>query len=186
MKTCPTCLIEKPFSEFYKCKPKKDGYSRCCKLCDNARNAQRQKSPQAKSTRRKWVEANREALAAYQKSYQPEYFQEHREEYKARNNKWREANSERSKELQRNHFQKPKRKLKHKINQAFRRVRQQKATFKGYEAQIRDIYEKCPPGYHVDHIVPLRGKDVCGLHVPWNLQYLPALENIRKNNKVIL
>lgn len=58
------------------------------------------------------------------------------------------------------------------------------ATPKWVEIEaIATIYERCPDGMHVDHIVPINGKNVCGLNVPWNLQYLEKTANIKKGNK---
>jgi hypothetical protein len=69
---------------------------------------------------------------------------------------------------------------------AKRRALKLKATPKFANLKkIREIYKNCPKGYHVDHIVPLQGKEVCGLHVEWNLQYLTPSENSSKSNKLI-
>lgn len=67
---------------------------------------------------------------------------------------------------------------------ASRKARVRQATPKWADLKaIREMYYNCPKDHHVDHIIPINGNIVSGLHTLSNLQYLPALENLRKSNK---
>jgi hypothetical protein len=67
---------------------------------------------------------------------------------------------------------------------AERRARKVSATPDWADKEkIKEIYRNCPEGYQVDHIIPLKGEKVCGLHVENNLQYLTESDNIKKSNK---
>lgn len=49
---------------------------------------------------------------------------------------------------------------------------------------LRKWYIDRQEGFCVDHIIPLKGENVSGLHVPWNLQYLTENENVAKSNSL--
>jgi hypothetical protein len=93
----------------------------------------------------------------------------------------KETQSERYKRWQQNN--KDKTRLKSANERA---IRLQRIPPWANLSDIKEFYLKCPEGYHVDHIVPLRGKEVSGLHILENLQYLLAKENISKGNKFAL
>lgn len=70
------------------------------------------------------------------------------------------------------------------IKAAFRRAELINRTPQWVDkTKIQEVYKNCPEGYHVDHVIPLNGDLVSGLHVPENLQYLTAKENLAKSNK---
>ena len=49
--------------------------------------------------------------------------------------------------------------------------------------KICEFYANCPEGHQVDHIIPINGNNVSGLHVVWNLQYLSLKDHIKKTKE---
>lgn len=76
------------------------------------------------------------------------------------------------------------RKQQKKESKCIYKSRLRKATPKWADKKaIKGFYLNCPEGYEVDHIVPIRGTSVSGLHVLNNLQYLTREQNLTKNNR---
>ena len=77
------------------------------------------------------------------------------------------------------------------INNIRRAAKIQRTVSWGDPVAIRNMYEECAllnykhgkGMYHVDHILPLQGKTVSGLHVEGNLQIMLAKDNLTKSNK---
>lgn len=172
-KICPKCQKTKAFSEFFKSKTYKDGCRTYCKKCEQL-------------SIMKYRKKNKKVLKEYNKRYK-EFNKEHAKklakEYKQKNKKRiKEYNSQYMKK-----YLKKNRKRLNAIKMKYKAAKRNAAPKWLTDEQIKQmeqIYANCPKKYHVDHIVPLQGKNVSGLHVPWNLQYLPAHENIAKGNKL--
>lgn len=104
-------------------------------------------------------------------------YERNRESAIAKNAKWREANGPKIAA-----YAAKRRSAKAERTPAWLSVEQHEAILKFY-IDAADMSVATGILHHVDHIVPLRGKTVSGLHVPWNMQILTATDNLKKNNR---
>ena len=127
-----------------------------------------------------YYEANAEKIRARERARAAE----NPELNRARAHAWAKANPERAKEGYRRAYE--QRRSDYVMRARARRQHIEERATPGWadKKAIAEIYRKAAElGMHVDHIVPLRGKLVSGLHVENNLQLLTPLENMRKGNR---
>lgn len=158
----------------------------------------------AKEKTRAWTAANRERKRAADRAYQAAngqriaeqaalYRAQNRDKIQTRKESYRAENRQRIR--QQNKEWRQKNKAKVLADRAMRKMRKRNATppwlTKQQRLEIRAAYETAQvftealgEPFHVDHIVPISSPVVCGLHVPWNLQILRAVENIEKSNRL--
>jgi hypothetical protein len=195
MKKCVVCGETKELSLFYKRADSPDGYRNDCKPCrklnthinyfakhEVKKEWHRQHHKQRLEVNPNWYAdnyaKNKDRLSAYDAMY---YRTKNKEKRIAQVKKWARENRGRA------NANKKAYKVA-KIQACPSWVRDEADLMwmmaEAYElAALRsDMFGF---SWHVDHEVPLRGKDVSGLHVPWNLQVIPGQENMSKSNKFV-
>lgn len=170
-KVCPDCKVNKPRSEYYK---KLDTVSYRCKPCTNAETKARKHlydTPEHKAANLKITNAWRRDKVATD----PDWVARRRKIKQKRYDKVKASENARRREL----YQDPDRRAR--ILAHNKRLKH--CTPKWADpVLLRVMYVHCPKGFAVDHIIPLKGELVSGLHVPANLQYLTTEENSKKYN----
>jgi hypothetical protein len=195
-KKCTKCHQTKPLTEFHRFSRSKDGHKSSCKPCNTAAAAKWQRDNKDRYLARysKWASENRDKTRAASKrwnqrnrgvAHKARVASIGREKLNEISRTWAAANPEKAR-----HW-----KLAWKKNNpaavaalsSKRRAAMLNAVPLWADAKaIAAIYQECQakPGHHVDHIVPLISKRVCGLHCEANLQIISASENYSKNNRV--
>lgn len=168
MKICTQCLQDKRLEDFHKRIASLDGLAYKCKKCVNENTDKwRRQHPNAHAI---WYQENKAHKAAYFKTWRTK----HADDEALRLANWARKNP-------------------HKVNAIIaKRVAAKLRAIPSWAdyCAIQNIYREASrlradtgERYEVDHIVPLQGKTVCGLHWEGNLQILKKAENISKHNR---
>ena len=194
MKNCSDCKRTLPAIAFTSNKKTKDGLCVYCRECMATRNKQyRNKNRTAWNAKVKtYREENKDKLNAYAKARYYEnkevknamsraYYQRNQDKLIEYQIKYRVDNAERLAEYRRERYPEIREQSIH--NARVRKRMLENRMFPQEKKEVIKFYLNCPDGYHVDHIVPLKNSLVSGLHVLANLQYLPAIDNLKKKNK---
>ncbi len=186
-KTCSKCGITAPLDAFNRKKKGKYGRSAECKSCSTARYMKwaRENPEAARSNTKEWVARNRERKRASDRQWRAQNYERHTAAYR----RWRSLNPRDRSEYKKQWYENNR--DRYRSYNAKRRAQIFRACPSWVDhASIIDVYEEAVRltqetglPHEVDHIVPLQNKNVCGLHVPWNLQVLPKTLNRAKSNK---
>lgn len=200
-KQCYRCKSVKPINEFGKRISSKDGRKGVCYVCERKDTSDRRKKNlgRYKGYQDKYKAKNADRI----ETLHHEYVEKNKEKIRKKLKIWHEQNREKSNEYKRlwakNNREKvlnAKRKYhsenkeKAMADRAKRRVSKIQANMLwGNKFFIEEIYSLARLRtkifgfiWEVDHVIPLQGKNVCGLHVEHNLNVIPKIINRKKGN----
>ena len=174
MRNCNKCKEDKPLEDFHKCKAFPLGRVYTCKPCARKKSIN-------------WNKDNKDKKSEQGKTH----YKKNKDVYlkRAKDTNWQAHNQERIRELSKSRYAKNNGASKVAYYKNLRRKATPNWLTSAQIVEIDMLYWLCRDlevisgdKYHVDHIVPIKGENICGLHVPWNLQILPADLNIAKSN----
>jgi hypothetical protein len=157
VKTCSRCIVEKDITGFHKRAKSKDGYATACKQC-------------IKKLTDSYYNKNKEKVI----KQSLEYYYNNLHKVKKAQRLW-DVNNKGT----RNAIRAKRRAIKFLATPSWANLTAIRCKYQVAAILNKEGLEK----WHVDHIVPLQGADVCGLHVEYNLKVIPAKENLSKGNK---
>jgi len=180
-KFCVKCQCTKDADSFYANKRMKDGLNTFCIVCHKADNIARKAKNRADP-----------AFKQSESQYKKDYRQRTTEQRAAYMKEWRDKNLEYTYQYAKQYRQDNKAFINFLSQNRKIAMMQRTPLWLGTEEMwmIEEAYQLAALRtkvfgfpWHVDHIIPLRGKTVSGLHTPQNLSVIPGIANMKKTNK---